>query len=242
MDDNDDKKESDENASALKDVEKTEPDNSGINGAPGFGAVGLPDSIVDSLTGDLPEVQRHVVDAGAPPGSESDASPDGFDPAVHAVDSDGNPKRKANGDYQKKRGRKAGSGKATPIKGVKVEPSAEEQKSKATAAMLGASAAGAVFQIGIALGGDEWRPQVNPDVGLNEAENLQQAFYEYFMATGKTDLPPAMALTICISGYALPRLSMPKTQSRLGKLRDWIVLKFVTFRARKTVDKTDSDK
>jgi hypothetical protein len=62
---------------------------------------------------------------------------------------------------------------------------------------------------------------------------LESAFGDYFEATGKTDIPPGMALTVAIGGYMLPRFTMPKTRSRMGKVKDWFVKKLADRKLRK---------
>lgn len=73
----------------------------------------------------------------------------------------------------------------------------------------------ALYALGMLLGGDEWMPEGD------EHTNLVNAAEAYFRAKQFKDVPPGLALTIAVAGYVAPRLSKPKTLSRLEKLRLW---------------------
>jgi hypothetical protein len=176
--------------------------------------------VLDSITDDMPQPQDHVIDAHNEKQAEieqkqdvTDSAGEKFNPAIHAANEDGSPKYTKTKKFAKKRGRKTNSESASTIG---TAPQATPQQIKSRAA--GKAAAGALITLGIVIGGEEWQPQVNPELGLNEGEMLQTAFAEYFEATGRDDLPPGWALTIAIGAYAAPRFTMPKTQSRFGKM------------------------
>lgn len=191
------------------------------------------DAIADNLSSDMPEVQEHALeqekltqDAELAQYSHlKDTEGNTFDPAVHKTNKSGEPTLSTKGKLIKKPGRKMGSknsqahsfvggpGKVPDSRSDKV--AAQRMQARASGTM----AANLVLQIGIVAGGDEWMPRIDEASGLNEKLMLENSFADYFEATGKTDIPPGMALTVAIGAYALPRFTMPKTQSRLGKLK-----------------------
>jgi hypothetical protein len=124
----------------------------------------------------------------------------------------------------KKPGRKPGQGASNASGSTKSHVGGgasssidKDAQNRMQARASGTMAANLVLQIGIVAGGEEWHPRRDEQSGLDEKMMLENAFADYFEATGKTDIPPGMALTVAIGAYALPRFTMPKTQSRLGK-------------------------
>jgi hypothetical protein len=113
---------------------------------------------------------------------------------------------------------------------VKADP---EAQAKMQARASGKMAANLLMTLGVVAGGEEWQPLKDPQSGLDEKQMLESAFGDYFEATGKTDIPPGMALTVAIGGYMLPRFTMPKTRSRMGKVKDWFVKKLADRKLRK---------
>lgn len=134
----------------------------------------------------------------------------GFDPEIHAVNPDGSPKRKPDGNFALKRGRKPGGARA-PI-------SKEAQQAVIVNPARAAAVESAMFfAYGSAgLFGDEWKPQEG------ELENLERAFERYYVAKGITEFPPGIGLALALSAYTLPRLTQPETKTKLQKLGLWV--------------------
>ncbi len=109
----------------------------------------------------------------------------------------------------------------------------------ANATATGQFAAAATVSICVGIFGDEFHPRKAADAGYDEMEYLQGAFAAYFLATGKTDIPPGMALAIALCSYGLPRVTMPKTRSRLSAIKDWFGSKFLAWRGKKTLRSAD---
>lgn len=86
----------------------------------------------------------------------------------------------------------------------------------------GMIAANMTFTFGMAIGGDEWKPIKDESLGVDEAAFMTLAYTEYFKSIGVKDIPPGWLLVLALGSYALPRLTMPKTQNRFGKLVSWI--------------------
>lgn len=202
------------------------------------------DNIANTLADSMPEVQEHAInhekektDAAREKWADlKDVDGNPFDPAMHKVNKDGEPTVSPKGNLIKKPGRKAGKapGVSSSVIGVKQEPKADpEVQAKMQARASGKMAANLLMTLGVVAGGEEWQPLKDPQSGLDEKQMLESAFGDYFEATGKTDIPPGMALTVAIGGYMLPRFTMPKTRSRMGKVKDWFVKKLADRKLRK---------
>lgn len=210
------------------------------------------DAIADDLTTSMPDVQHHAIEQESLNEKEKlaqfshlvDVDGNTFDPAIHKTNKAGEPTTSTKGKLIKKAGRK----KATTTKpttssfvGGNGQQPTQDQIHKLQARATGTVAANMVMQLGIAFGGDEWNPRMDEQTGLNEKSMLEGAFADYFETTGKTDLPPAMALTVAIGAYALPRFTMPKTQSRLQKMTGGIKKWFINRKLKKHGLKAESN-
>ena len=91
------------------------------------------------------------------------------------------------------------------------------------AAATGMAMASMIFLVGQQLGGEEWKPLKNEELGLDESDVMNQACVNYCKAKGVRDIPPGWALVIALSMYSLPRLNKPKTSNRIKA--GWYYLK-----------------
>lgn len=82
-----------------------------------------------------------------------------------------------------------------------------------------------------ALGGEEWRPIVNDKE--NEQAQMEEVWGNYFVAKGVTDFPPGLALSIYCIGYSARRFTMPETQTRAQRFKEWIGGKIGRWKARR---------
>jgi len=202
-------------------------------------------SVVASLVDQMPAVQQHVVDADTPTlhtPTEADSPTDRkgrpFDPAIHCVNSDGSPFLTPRGKIKLKAvgGKKPGRPKATAqpsVVGGSGRQKSEAEIGEAKARQAGIAAANTLIALGIGIGGDEWSPRTDVEIGLNEHAALEQAFGDYFTAKGLEDVPPGVALTIAVACYMLPRFQQPKTKSRLQRLKRWLVKKYADRKLKK---------
>jgi len=196
------------------------------------------DEIADEIISEMPEPSQHAIDAAAEEqaavvemkqkhADKIDSKGRGFDPELHVVDTDGTPLLTATGKLRCKRGRKKGQSSVKPP-GASSQPMQDTGLSEMTvqAAVTGKTAANMLMTVGVALGGEEWQPRVDKSTGLDEQTMLEKSFSDYFLATGRTDIPPGWALLFAIGAYSLPRFRMPKTQKRtlgaFGKLKAWL--------------------
>jgi len=191
--------------------------------------------IMDDMAGSMSEPSPHAIEQAQREADEvaqhqqkTDKRGDTFNPDVHAVDDDGSPKLTAAGNFAKRRGRKLGQTSNVSVVSSPGQPkqvSSQQEQMTAQAAVSGRSAAGLLFTLGCVIGGEEWQPMVDKATGLDERAMLEKAFADYFLSTGKTDIPPGWALTIAVGAYAAPRFTAPKTKLRaknfFGKLRLW---------------------
>lgn len=222
---------SNETASVSADSDQVSADSDAAQSSSNISA------IASDLAADMPAVQQHAIDLAMQNAGQQAQTPSGngeaFNPAIHATNPDGSPKMRVDGGFALKRGRKSGA--ATQSKVAKPQSAATPQvsESEVAARQSGAVMAALCIQLGVVMGGDEWQPRRDDSIGLDEQKQMENAFANYFTAKGYTDIPPGAALAICIGAYALPRFTMPKTRTRLAKVKDWVVAKFVQWRARK---------
>lgn len=201
-------------------------------------------ALAATLSAERPDVQPHVISAAkaeAASGNKTDKQGNSFDPAIHVAGPDGKGRINSRGLWEAKRGKKPGSpgngkGPAAPASTAtsrvgtnEPPPPTKEQLAR----ISGAGAANLFLVVAIIVGGDEWKPALDPKIGLDEKAMLEGVFGDYFVATGKTDLPPGWALFAGIGMYAAKRFTMPKTQSRIQRAKSWVAGKILAFRMRK---------
>lgn len=155
----------------------------------------------------------------------------GFDPAIHAVDADGQPKRKAGGGFALKRGRKAGStssaaASALPPKNAATKGNAPSTSSAGPSDQISSEemarqSANMCINAAVMLLGDEWEPKDKA-----EAEGVKIAFKNYYDVAGVPNFPPWFGLVMALGAYSLPRIHKPTTKERITalvmKVRGWI--------------------
>lgn len=134
---------------------------------------------------------------------------DGFDPLTHAVNPDGTPKRKVDGSFALKRGRKSGVAPTTSSAPAQVAQTPTINVDEASRQSCNMLINGAVL-----LFGEQWAPQ-----DKEEAKGLQISFKNYFEARGVPNVPPEVGLVVAVLAYSLPRLTHEKTVSRFTVLK-----------------------
>lgn len=170
----------------------------------------------------------------------------GFNPDIHAVGPDGQPIKRPDGTFAKKRGRKPGgknsvsenarnalppktaNNTGAPLPGVDssqtfsgtstTSGTSEKISSEATAKMC----ANLTFAVGTMIFGPELAKPQNKD----EANSIKNAYKDYFDARGTPDLPPEIGLLFAIGAYAAPRLQHETMAEKVGRwvgtARGWI--------------------
>jgi len=135
-----------------------------------------------------------------------------FDPSIHEVDGNGNPRLTKDGKFRRKRGR-ANVNKSTNESGIGVSSGGIDSKPVG----MDFTATGKMFA-GIMFGGfqavfdsEEWEPN------NSERSQIENATVKYCESQNIADIPPGIALVLCVGMYALPRLAMPNTREKLKK-------------------------
>jgi hypothetical protein len=200
--------------------------------------------LADTLIKESPEPQPHAIaqraEQEAAALSQSAANVQqfpGFNPEIHATNPDGTPALTPTGRLAKiRKSRAAGTKTAVNVPNVPgaTTPAQSAAVAKETLARQGgAGCANLVIALMVGVGGEDFLPRRDKASGMDEKAMLESVFGDYFVATGKTDLPPGWALVAGMSMYVLPRLGMPKTQTRLQRFKDWCKVKYVNFRLKK---------
>lgn len=172
----------------------------------------------DALIDAQPDVSEHAIaqhdeqvkEAAAT--VERDKNGIAFDATIHTGS------RLKDGTWRVRRSAKGLASKvAKPAGSV---DAANEAQSRAA----GAAAAGALFMLGRAFGGEEWAPTAE------EVKMQSDAWSNYFVAKNVRDFPPGIALVIAVGSYAGPRLAMPKTREKMGRAKSWFTLRAIKWR------------
>lgn len=125
-----------------------------------------------------------------------------FDPMLHCVDASGNPVRTKSGKLRRKRGKANHTAIDTS--------QANQELACKNAAIVTVKS---IVLLGYAIGGEEeWKPEENEMIAMN------MAWTDYYMSQGIMNLPPWLGIVIATGAYAAPRLSKPKTSSRLKEI------------------------
>lgn len=167
---------------------------------------------------DKPDTISSVSDIAAP----HSIVYDGFDPAIHAVDAEGNPKKKPNGEYAKKRGRKSSGtvDSALPSKRANTTGNAPLTGSNGHQPGLTSDAAARQFTNafiggGVMIFGAEWEPE-----DAAEPKELKAALQDYFDSDGVPDIPAWFGVAIAFGGYSVKRLTKPTIADKLAL---WVI-------------------
>lgn len=192
------------------------------------------DAIAEELVETMPEPQEHAIKAEqekeklvfdehlATTSNLVDRLGRSFDPALHTVDGDGNPKINQNGTLRIKRGRGSPGAKST----------LGEIKRDISATSAGKTIADSIFALGQLLGGEEWAPMLDHERGVDERKSMTDAWSRYADENDWNDIPPGVVVIIVTIGYIAPRLFMPKTKARMSGIREWIGAKYLALKNR----------
>lgn len=151
----------------------------------------------------------------------------GFDPAVHAVNADGSPKRKADGSYALKRGRKAGSTLPPPSSSASAASVAPEVVAPAPARISPDEAArqstNLVINASVWICGEE----IGKPLDKAEADGLKLSFVNYYETRGVPNIPPELGLFAALASYIAPRLrKAEEKEGKITRLVNWCKIKY----------------
>jgi hypothetical protein len=199
------------------------------------------DDIVSEIEERAPEVSEHAISAAAEQSIDTESLRDStgkkFDPEKgHHLGEDGKPVMTPSGRFStKKKGRKQKTAQKSTVRTKpEVDPNvAKEGKQRAA----GVGAANALIGVSMMLGGHEFAPIKNEEAGIDEKENIENAFADYFVAKDMDDIPPGLALSLVLLSYYAPRVAMPKTKEKVKKAGGWFKQKFVAWRTKRELKK-----
>lgn len=136
-------------------------------------------------------------------------TPEVFDPAIHCVDANGNPKLTKSGKYRRKRG-KAGA-TAMP------NPNQIDPMRMANAQVAAQVSTQATFIAGQIAFGPEGAAQEN------EAEQMTAAYTQFFYLSEKpVQIQPWVLVAMVSCAYVAKRMAMEEPRSRVMRGVDWL--------------------
>lgn len=200
------------------------------------------EAVLQGIAGAMPEAQEHVIGEAAAeaeaaaaastsaPASAVDRNGRGFDPNLHETDGNGAAVLNKDRTLRLKRGRGAERARLRPEDGPSTIKTPAMASLEPTATKTGHLIAEQIFGVGRMLGGEEWAPQLNPELGLDERAQMRDAWATYCEHKEIRDIPPGMALSMVMLAYISPRLFMPKTKSRLQVAKEWVLVNAIKWR------------
>jgi hypothetical protein len=151
----------------------------------------------------------------------------GFDPAIHAVTEDGTPKRRADGSYALKRGRKSGQSNSLPPKtgatatAIKTdgETVTDSGPVKIAPDEMARQSANMVVNLAVWICGEE----IGVPKDKAESDGLKMSFVNYYEARGVPNIPPELGLVIALGSYIGPRVTKSeKAKGFIERTYIWI--------------------
>lgn len=199
------------------------------------------DEITNDIIKDIPEVTQQSNEKTVSNKSEDAKNPQSgskvaltdkygrtFDKNIHESNPDGSPKLNKNKKHImiKKGYHSKPSTQNSQIGGVNKQSETNLNDKQIDINELSPEDAGKMatdltITTGVMFGGEDWYPVVDENMGVDESKSMQAAYTKYFKAVGVTDIPPSWLLAITLTSYAMPRMFMSKTQSRLKKVANW---------------------
>ena len=199
----------------------------------------VPDAPLGGVVAIEPDPAEDGKGANSGPASETietlaevhEETHDGFDPTIHAVDSEGKPLKRADGTYAKKRGRKAGSSPAGSALPSPNAPASVNAPLTSGAILTSEQVAKQIVNAGlngaVMVFGDDWEPE-----NISEAKALVFSLRDYFDIRGVPKFPPELGLLIAVGAFALPRLRKEKTRTKIQTWKDNVLLFFAKKKAK----------
>lgn len=191
------------------------------------------DPNLKQVTQNMSDINPDAIEQQNPPKPQSPAPPQAeskarglrdrhgrsFDPSLHEVDAEGNPRINRDGFLAGKPGRPGKSGK-TLFSDPEEPPRQDTPNVKSVIQNQNAAkiTTALFIKIGVAAFGEEWYPQKlqieDLGVTVDEQKEMIAAFEEYFKSKGVKDLTPGWTLVLTLAGYAAMRMNQQKTRSR----------------------------
>lgn len=136
-------------------------------------------------------------------------TPETFDPSIHCVDANGNPKLTKAGKFRRKRGKAGATAMPNPNQ---VDPMRMQNASAAAQVAVAAT-----FLAGQIAFGPEGQPMEN------EAETMQTAYQQFFYLSEKPiTIQPWVLVAMVSSTYIAKRMAMEEPRNRVMRGVDWL--------------------
>jgi hypothetical protein len=226
------------------------------------GGVAQVGTVLDGIADEMPQPQPHAIEAeendqrakadqARQHANKVDRHGNPFDPDIHVTDENGEPQLNAKGQLRMKPGRGSAKFKGRAEPGSKSSlhtPGASRGRASDGVGVASAQgdprAAGHliaenIFALGQAIGGAEWapletwQPQVAQQYGINERQQMREAWATYCERKGISDVPPGIMVVMVMGSYAAMRLNMPQTKSRFQRAKSWLYQKLAARKAKK---------
>lgn len=207
------------------------------------------DATITHAAEDVGQTGEGVVNDTAASSDDLDDAGEAFNPAIHAASRT----KTKQGHWKRRRGQGANRStvrlpqqrNTTTVDNTAAIEAAGEA-AKLNAKLAGAAAANSVFLLGTVIGGEEWRPITVDKSGISfedydEKKAMSEAFENYMLAKGITDFPPGLTLGMVLLQYASVRFAMPKTQAKVGRFKQWLVLRVAKRKIKKALKKQGID-
>ena len=198
-------------------------EKNGTSGATTFAFVDI-EEIVEGVTAEMPEVNENAVAEyiknnelnTEPPIQNAGYSGKAFDPLIHRVDSNGRPLISKTGKFMKRPGRTHNS---------QIGGASKEQKSPPQnigCEMVAKTTVDSITTICQMVGGEEFKPTLDPAKGIDERATMVDALRRYYEVKNISDVPPGILVVVTLSTYLIPRLFLPKTAGKIERLKNFL--------------------
>jgi hypothetical protein len=159
-----------------------------------------------------------------------------FDPEIHATNAEGKPSLTPKGRYRKKKGKGQSSStiRGAGLSSLNQEAAREEEIVRCAKQMTGLFFS--IMQLPIVFG-EEGAPIIDEENFINEPALVFNAHKNYFDLKGPVDVPPWLELSLAYTTVAGKRFTMPKTKTKMQKLREWFKRRKPVYRAWQGVKK-----
>lgn len=148
----------------------------------------------------------------APASTQGTVYEEVFDPTIHCVDENGQPKRTKAGKYRRKRGKASAYSHAQTADPMAIDPN-RMANAKAAAQVSVA----ATFVAGQIIFGPEGQPLEG------EPQQMLQAYEQfYYLSEKPINVPPWMLIAMVTSSYIAKRMAMEVPRSRVMTAFGWI--------------------
>ncbi len=150
-------------------------------------------------------------------GKESISALSDFDPAIHAVTSDGQPKLNKDGSLAKKRGRKGGAVNEAQIQAPQnataQSPPTIQAQAPVNHKVIAQQYAHIFFIAGYSLFGSDWLPD-----DTQEKQVVEKSIQTYVEANNVEAMSPGIGLLLTLGAYSVKKAQKPTIKEKLSSM------------------------